>query len=111
MTRAWPLGILFFVFIWLTANVESWLIWLIAGIFFVALIVLIFAMKSSGNFVGPSTLIDDMKYVGKRMVSSDDEDIAIREAERTAADRELEDDLEDYPEDQPSRETATKKDY
>ena len=107
MTRAWPLGILFFVFIWLTANVESWLIWLIAGIFFVALIVLIFAMKSSGNFVGPSTLIDDMKYVGKRFASSDDEEIAIREAERTAEERDFDDEFDD----QPSNETEKKKDY
>lgn len=68
MSRGWPLALLAFVFIWLIANVSSVVLWGIAIFFIVATISLMIILYFQGKFIGPQTLVDDVRLVGRRII-------------------------------------------
>lgn len=75
MTKAWPIGLLFFVCFWLTANFDSWVLWSIFFILTTALLILMFFIFKDGKFIGPSTLIDDFNEFSKNIMVNDNEAI------------------------------------
>lgn len=68
MTRALPLALLALGFAWLAANVSALVMWVITGVAVVALIALMLAMYWKDMFVGPGTLADDVRLVGRKLV-------------------------------------------
>jgi hypothetical protein len=96
MNRAWPLGILFLIFIYLGANVSSMWLWVITGVSVFLLFALMFIMFQRGKFIGPSTLIDDARFIKNRFIMDDDEnsdieivDVAVRRRQSSADNKEI----------------------
>lgn len=89
MNRAWPIALLALVFLYLGANVSSAVLWSITGVAVLMLIGLMFFMWQRGQFIGPGTLVDDVRSMRDRFIEDDDEDVEIVEVavrRRRAAD-------------------------
>jgi len=67
VTRPLPLAILAILFMWLAANIDVVWMWVITGVALAALVGLIVAMRFKGMYVGPKTLVDDARLLGKRV--------------------------------------------
>ena len=79
MNRAWPIGILFFVFLYLGANVSSLWLWTITGTAIFLLFSLMFAMYKKGQFVGPKTLINDVNFIKNKFFKDENDNSDIND--------------------------------
>lgn len=68
MTRPLPLGILFFVMLLIYMKLGAAFVWILSAVAFLALIAIIVLMYRRDMYVGPSTLVDDVRRVRDRVM-------------------------------------------
>lgn len=67
MTRPAPLAVMALLFLWMAANISTTMMWVITLIAVCCLVSLIIFMRFKSMFVGPSTLVDDARMIGRRI--------------------------------------------
>ena len=67
MTRPFSLGLLFFIMLIIYMKLGSMFMWILSAVAFAALITIVVLMYRRDMYVGPSTLVDDVRRVRDRM--------------------------------------------
>lgn len=89
MTRGLPLGLMFLLFAWMAVNVSTTFMWIFTAVCVLLLMALICAMYWRDQYVGPKTLIEDVKIVGRKLTRDRGGEAERAEASAEHADDDL----------------------